>query len=168
MKFLAKGNHLAEGAAMMRWCILLALMMVFFAWLTNLFLFAEKFGFSSRAVIDYYLGGEDSFRSPASYTGLLESSHFHFYNLALVLLLINHLAIFSGVRAEMKYLLLFSSFFSGFANIAAGWLIVYVGASFAVLKIAAFVVFQISTVCLIWLAIYSLLKPKAPSLSNVP
>lgn len=160
MKFLTRGNHLAAGEAMMRVCLLLGLLMIFFGWVSNILIFIEKMGFNYTAVVEYYRGNDEQFKTPVSYLGLLEATHFHLFGVVVILILLNHLAIFSRVVSGLKYSLIFISFFSAILNILSGWLIVYVAAAFALLKIAAFSVFQISTGCLLVLVTISLTRER--------
>ena len=117
-------------------------------WLTNLLLFL-KVGFSYESVVEYYRGSEESFRPPRSYLGLLEEAHFHFFSMAVLLVTLNHLFLFTNRSSAEKLLVIIASYGSAFLDIAGGWLVRYVSAEFAYVKIGSFIVLQVSLLYLI-------------------
>jgi hypothetical protein len=123
--------------------IVFTLLFFIFLWLTSLLLYLQ-IGFSYQSVVEYYLGSEESFRSPKSYIGLLEESHFHFFSMAIILITLNHLILFSSIANIYKLILILSSFLSALGDISGGWLIRYVSPQFAYLKIASVIVLQLS------------------------
>ncbi len=128
--------------------ILFTLLFFFFLWLTNLLLYLQ-IGFSYERVTEYYLGSEQSFRAPKSYIGLLEEAHFHFFSMAILLVTLNHLILFSSINNSYKLILIVSSFTSALGDISGGWLIRYVSPYFAYLKIASVIVLQLTLAILI-------------------
>lgn len=139
-------NHLLK--------IIIAFTLLFFVflWLSNLLLYLQ-IGFSYQSVVEYYMGSEESFRSPKSYIGLLEESHFHFFSMAIILVTLNHLILFAPIKNAYKLVLILSSFLSALGDISGGWLIRYVSPQFAYLKIASVIVLQLSLLLLILVAI---------------
>ena len=123
-----------------------------FLWISNLLLYLQ-IGFSYQSVVEYYMGSEESFRSPKSYIGLLEESHFHFFSMAIILVTLNHLILFAPIKNAYKLALILSSFLSALGDISGGWLIRYVSPQFAYLKIASVIVLQLSLLLLILVAI---------------
>ncbi len=132
--------------------ILFTVLFFIFLWLTNLLLYLQ-IGFSYESVVEYYLGSEESFRSPKSYLGLLEEAHFHFFSMAIILVTLNHLLLFTNIRNSWKLVIILASFLSAFGDIAGGWLIRYVSPEFAYLKIISVIVLQISLAALMVLVI---------------
>jgi len=130
---------------------------VFFVllWLTNLLLYLQ-IGFSYDSVVEYYRGSEANFRPPKSYLGMLEEAHFHFFSMAVILVTLNHLILFTTLGYLWKLLLIVSSFVSALGDIAGGWLIRYVSPDFAYLKIASVTVLQISLAALMIIIIWFL------------
>ena len=114
-----------------------------FLWVTNLLLFL-KVGLSYESVVEYYRGSEESFRPPRSYMGLLEEAHFHFFSMAVLLVTLNHLFLFTGRGSGEKLLVIAASYGSAFVDIAGGWLVRYAAPEFAYVKIASFIVLQAS------------------------
>lgn len=139
-------NHLLK--------IIIAFTLLFFLflWISNLLLYLQ-IGFSYQSVVEYYMGSEESFRSPKSYIGLLEESHFHFFSMAIILVTLNHLILFAPIKNAYKLVLILSSFLSALGDISGGWLIRYVSPQFAYLKIASVIVLQLSLLLLILVAI---------------
>jgi hypothetical protein len=135
--------------------IVFTLLFFFFLWITNLLLYLE-IGFSYDSVVQYYRGNEAAFRPPKSYLGLLEESHFHFFSMAVILVTLNHLLLFTGISGFWKLVLILASFLSAFGDIAGGWLILYVSPLFAYLKIASVVILQISLAFLLILVVWFL------------
>ena len=71
---------------------------------------------------------------------MLEEAHFHFFAMAIILVTLNHLLLFTGIRSQWKLVLIVSSFASALGDIISGWLIRYVSPVFAYLKIGSFIV----------------------------
>ena len=126
-----------------------------FLWITNLLLYLQ-IGFSYDSVVQYYLGSEQDFRPPRSYMGMLEEAHFHFFAMAIILVTLNHLILFTKISNFWKMVLILSSFLSAFGDIAGGWLIRYVSPEFAYLKIASLIVLQVSLAALMIIVIWFL------------
>ena len=142
MKFLADGK--INSNRLLQITLFFTLLYVLLLWITNILIFTEKMGFNYESVSEYYVGSEENFRNPFSYTGLLEMTHIHLFLFAMALLLVNHLTIFSRLPQFAKLLLILISFTAGLSDIGSGWFIRYISPSFAYLKIASFVIFQIS------------------------
>ena len=126
-----------------------------FLWITNFLLYLQ-IGFSYDSVVQYYLGSEQDFRPPRSYLGMLEEAHFHFFAMAIILVTLNHLILFTKISNFWKMVLILSSFLSAFGDIAGGWLIRYVSPEFAYLKIASLIVLQVSLAALMIIVIWFL------------
>ena len=124
-------------------------------WITNLLLYLQV-GFSYESVVEYYRGSEENFRPPKSYLGMLEEAHFHFFSMAIILVTLNHLILFTPIRGFWKLVLIVSSFASAFGDIAGGWLVRYVRPEFAYFKIASLLVLQISLAALMIIVVWYL------------
>ena len=131
--------------------------MLFFLllWLTNLLLYLQ-IGFSYDSVVEYYRGSEASFRPPKSYLGMLEEAHFHFFSMAVILVTLNHLILFTTLGNLWKLVLIVSSFLSALGDIAGGWMIRYVSPYFAYLKITSVIVLQVSLALLMIITVWYL------------
>ncbi len=154
MKFLLEKE--VTNARLLQVILFFAVLYLTLLWFSNILFFVEKTGFSYDSVVKHYLGSEDEFRNPVSYRGLLESTHFHLFVIAMALLLLNHLAAFVPVSSRLKLSLIVVSFTSGLANMASGWLVRYGAPEFAYMKIASFVLFQASMGVLLVLSFMAL------------
>jgi len=139
--------------------VLLTTIFFLFLWVTNLLLFL-KIGFSYEGVVEYYRGSEESFRPPRSYLGLLEEAHFHFFSMAILLVTLNHLFLFTNRSSSEKFLVIIASYGSAFLDIAGGWLVRYLSAGFAYVKIGSFLVLQISLLYLIIIVTFYLYRKR--------
>ncbi len=156
MKFLRKNGP----NGILNTILLLGLLYILLFLLTDIFLFAVKIGFSYSSVVEYYLGDEETFKNPVSFMGLLEGTHFHLFSVALMLILLNHLMAFTATGRFTKLLIVYTSYVSGFLNIASPWLIRFLSPVFAYLKIASFLIFHVSLAVLLY---FSFLYVRASS-----
>ena len=141
--------------SLLRLIIVFTVLFFVLLWVTNLLLYLQ-IGFSYDSVVEYYRGSEANFRPPKSYLGMLEEAHFHFFSMAVILVTLNHLILFTSLGIRWKLLLIVSSFLSALGDIAGGWLIRYVSTDFAYLKIASVIVLQVSLAALMIITIWFL------------
>jgi len=160
LRFFISGD--IRTNSLLRLVIVFTLVFFIFLWLTNLLLYL-KIGFSYDSVVEYYRGNEEAFRPPKSYLGMLEEAHFHFFSMAVILVTLNHLILFTGIRNIWKLTIVLSSFISAFGDIAGGWLILYVSPIFAFLKIASVIVLQFSLAILLILVVWFLYEKQKAS-----
>ncbi len=119
-----------------------------FLWLTNILLYMQ-IGFSYNGIVEFYLGNEEVFRPAKSYIGLLEEAHFHFFSMAILLITLTHLMLFTSLSSGWKLTLIVVPFTSSFLEIISGWLIRYISPIFAYLKLGSFIVMQASLLILL-------------------
>ena len=124
-------------------------------WVTNALLYFSKMGLSPDSVVAYYLGSEEQFLSPRSYQGLLEVSHFHFFAMGMLLLVLTHLMLFVPIRGSLKAWLIAIPFLAGFVDEGAGWLVRFAHPGFAVLKIAGFLLLETSLAVLVAILLWA-------------
>lgn len=141
--------------SLLKLIIVFTVLFFIFLWITNLLLYLQ-IGFSYESVVEYYLGSEENFRLPKSYLGMLEEAHFHFFSMAIILITLNHLILFTSIGSFWKLVLIISSFASAFGDIAGGWLIRYVSPDLAYIKIISVIVLQISLAALMVIVIWFL------------
>ncbi len=128
-----------------------------FLWITNILLYMQ-IGFSYNSVVEFYLGNEETFRPPKSYIGLLEEAHFHFFSMAILLVTLTHLVLFTSISSHMKLVLILLSFISTFTEIISGWLIRYVSPLFAYLKLSSFYIMQLTLLVMMVIIVIYLFK----------
>jgi len=124
-------------------------------WVTNALLYFSKMGLSPDSVVAYYLGSEEQFLSPRSYQGLLEVSHFHFFAMGMLLLVLTHLMLFVPIRGGLKAWLIAVPFLAGFVDEGAGWLVRFAHPGFAYLKIAGFLLLETSLAMLVAVSLWA-------------
>ena len=131
--------------------------LIFFVGLivTN-FLFMTKIGFTVQEVVNYYLGNPETFRQPKSYGSIVEETHFHLFAMGIILMTLNHLMLFSDLTMRFKIILIIVSFSACLLDIASSWLVRFVSADFAYLKLSSMLVEQVSLVALIFIILKSL------------
>ncbi len=124
-------------------------------WVTNTLLYFNKMSLTYTSVVEYYLGSEERFLQPRSYQGLLEVSHFHFFAMGMLLLVLTHLMLFVPIPNRWKAWLIVLPFVSAFLEEGASWLVRFAHPGFAYLKIACFLLLQGSLLALMVISLWS-------------
>ncbi len=159
MRFFVNGGFKRNG--LFRLIMFFTLAFFLLLWLTDVLLYL-KVGLSYTSVVDYYRGSAEGFRAPKSYLGLLEEAHFHLFAMAILLLTLNHLLLFTPLPNLLKAATVVLSFSSALCDIASGWLVRFVSPLFAYLKIASFIVLHLTIALLIFSILFFYLKPPPP------
>ena len=136
--------------------IVLFSLIFFIGLIVTNFLFMTKIGFTVQEVINYYLGNPETFRQPKSYGSIVEETHFHLFAMGIILMTLNHLMLFSDLSMRFKIILIIVSFSACLLDIASSWLVRFVSADFAYLKLSSMLVEQVSLVALIFIILKSL------------
>jgi hypothetical protein len=100
-------------------------------------------GLHPDSVVSYYNGSEEEYRPPRTAGSMLEVSHGHLAMMALVILLLTHLAIFIPFGNRTKKVLIFGTFAAAWLNESSGWLVRFVSPELAPLKVLGFVTLQL-------------------------
>jgi hypothetical protein len=156
MKYMQYGGF--QNHPLMRLTLFFALFFLFGFWVTNFALYFAKMNLNPQSVIDYYLGSEAEFRLPRTYQSMLEVTHAHLPMMAMMILLLTHLFIFSRFQNRTKVGFITAAFLSAFFNEAAGWLVRFIHPQFAWLKVITFVVLQGTLAFLIFALAWLLLQ----------
>ncbi len=127
-------------------------------WVTNALLYFQKMSLTPNSVVEYYLGNEARFLTARSYAGMLEVSHFHLFAMGMLLLVLTHLVLFIPIRNAWKGALVVVPFLAAALDEGAGWLVRFGHPGFAWLKIAGFLLLQLSLAVLIGLSTWSVLR----------
>jgi hypothetical protein len=147
MKYLQNGGF--QKNALMRLTLSLAMIFLVGFVVTNFLLYFSRMDFSPQSVVHYYSGSEEDFHPARSYQSMLEVTHGHLPMMAIVLLLLTHLAIFAPFSKTGKVTFVSVAFGSSLLNEASNWLVRFVHPDFAYLKIASFVLMQGSLIFLL-------------------
>jgi hypothetical protein len=124
-------------------------------WVTNALLYFNKMGLTHASVVRHYLGSEEHFLAPRSFQGLLEVSHFHFFAVGMLLMVLTHLILFIDASDRTKLWLIVVPFFSALLEEGSGWLVRYAHPAFAYAKIGGFLLLQGSLAALVGLSLWS-------------
>ena len=153
MRFTLTGewdqNRLLQAVVVL-YCFFVVLL-----WATNWMLYFDSMDLTTASVVDHFLGDEEEFRSPRTYRGMLELTHFHLFAMGMLMMVLTHLALFVPVGTRLKLALIFVPFFSALASEGTSWLVRYGGAGFAWTKIAGFLMLQGSLAALVAIALWS-------------
>lgn len=140
MKYMQSGAF--QNHPLMRLTLILTAALLFGFWLTNFALYFEKMDLTPGAVQKYYLGDEETYRMPRTYQSMVEVTHMHLPMMAMVVLLLTHLLIFSPFGHRMKITCIVAAFSFAFLNEASGWLVRFAHPLFSWLKVISFVGLQ--------------------------
>lgn len=140
MKYMLTGGYRTQY--LMRLTLGCTFVFVAGLWVTNALLYFRHMGLAPASVVTYYRGSEEEFAAPRTYGTMLEVTHSHLGMMAMVLLLVTHLAIFIPWPLRARVALVLGTFGFALLGEAAGWLVRFVSQSFAILKIAAFLGLQ--------------------------
>jgi hypothetical protein len=147
VKYLQNGNF--QKQPLMRLTLSLSLLFITGFIVTNFLLYFNKMGLTPQSVVTYYIGSEEEFVPARTYQSMLEVAHGHLPMMALVLLLLTHLAIFAPFSQGGKVAFVLIAFLSTLLNEASSWLVRFVDPAFAYLKVGAFVTMQGSLIFLV-------------------
>ncbi len=153
MRFVVTGEW--SRNRLLQVIVLLYAVYVGLLWATNAALYFNKMSLAPSSVVAYYLGDPEQFTSPRTYQGLLEVSHFHLFAFGMLLLVMTHLMLFVPLSGRLKAWLISVPFFAGLLDEGASWMVRYGGESFAVVKVAGFLLLQTSLAVLIVVSVWS-------------
>src|SRR5262245_13612181 len=159
MRYMQNGGF--RNHPMMRLTLGGTLVLLTGLWVTNALMYFDRMTLDPASVVRYYRGSEADFIEPRTYASLLETTHIHLPMMALVALLLTHLAIFIPWPGKARVTLVLSTFGAALGGEAASWLVRFSSPGWAPLKVACFVVLQLSMgILLAGLAAYLFLPSK--------
>ena len=156
MKYMNNGGF--NRHPMMRTTLMLTMLFLLAFVVVNFLIFFNKMDLTPTSIASYYLGNEDEFRPARSYQSMLEVTHSHLPMMAIVILLLTHLVIFTPFSKIGKYTFILTAFLSALANESSNYLIRFVHPSFAWLKIFTFLALQGSLVFLVTVLVFFMVK----------
>lgn len=160
MRFVITGEW--DRNAMLRIILLFFLVYVALFWCTNWIMWLTKMELTPSSVAEYYRGDpEAEFGQPPRPLGAIaEQSHFHLFAMGTLVMTLTHLLLFLPTSVRVKAVLVVSTFVSALLDEGSIWLIRYVHAGFATVKIMAFLVLQASLLGLIVALFVGVLHPR--------
>jgi hypothetical protein len=161
MKYMLNGSF--QSHPLMRLTLIFTVLLLVGFWLSNFALYFASMNVTPQSVVEYYLGSEADYRLPRTYQSMLEVTHMHLPMMAVVILLLTHLLIFTPLLRRTKAGVIISAFSSALAFESAGWMVRFVHPGFAWLKIAGFIVLQATIAFLLVTLAWSLWRVPRPS-----
>lgn len=159
MKYLENGRF--RDPSLMRLTLGGALVFLVGLWASAFGVYFSRMGLSTASVASYYRGSEETFQPARTFGSMVEVTHGHMAMMALVLLLLTHLAIFVPAPRRLKAIGIAGTFAAAFTNELSGWLVRFVHPAFAGLKPVAFLASQAFQLALLTvLAVYLFRRPE--------
>jgi hypothetical protein len=147
MKYMMLGTYRTPTFVRVTLLCSAALLVLF--WTTNVLIYFRSMGLDPQSVVDHYLGSEERFTMPRTYGSMLEVTHAHLAMMAVVLLLVTHLALFFPWPLRLRIFLVLCAFGGAVLGEVSGWLVRFVDPWFAWLKIVGFLALQTSMAILL-------------------
>jgi len=153
VKYLQQGGF--RNHPLMRLTLGGALVLLAGFWVTTALMYFRVMTLDPASVVAYYRGDEARFMEPRTYGSMLEVTHTHLPMMALVMLLLTHLAIFLPWSIGRRAALILTAFGFALGGEAASWLVRFVSPAWAPLKVACFVGLELTLAgLLVALALY--------------
>ncbi|MBI2871011.1 MAG: hypothetical protein HYY14_04795 [Candidatus Omnitrophica bacterium] len=128
---------------------------------TNVLVALYRTQLDPRRVAIYYRGGEEELVFPKTYAELLENSHFHLFMMPVIFLVLAHLFLLTPVSRNLKRGLVLVAILSLGLDVAGPWLIRYVSAGFAGLKVLTTLTLSASLFAMGAVSVYHMLRVRA-------
>jgi hypothetical protein len=168
--FARSGFSLAQAPRRLRLIYGGFLLLVAFGVLSQLGFQIGRIGTTPRAIAIYYRGGEsgDTMAFPKTFGQLLEVTHAHAFVMAIVFLILAHLAAATPVPERTTDLLLAVTFAGTVGDVLAPWLVRYAAPWWAWFTLASWIAQGLGTIGLIGISGWACLgRPAARGTSTV-
>lgn len=121
---------------------------------TNLVMEALHTGFRPEGIVHYYRGYEAELLFPKDFRVLLENAHFHAFIVPVVLLVLTHVLFMTRLSERAKIGITVVAYGSALIELVSPWLVRYLAAGFAWLKLGGALAFHASVGVLLLLPLY--------------
>jgi len=158
MRFFISGEQ--NRQMVLNTIVLLFLSYVVVLWVSLGLMYFHRMGLTVASVQEYYLGSPARFTEPRSYESLLEVSHAHLFSMGMLAVTLTHLLLFAPLSDRIKVFLSVAVYLGAIGDEGAGWLVRFVHPHFAYLKIAMFLLMEISLAVLITIVIFGLIRQR--------
>jgi len=158
MRFFISGEQ--NRQMVLNTIVLLFLIYMVVLWISLGLMYFHRMGLTAISVQEYYLGSPARFTEPRSYQSLLEVSHAHLFSMGMLAVTLTHLLLFAPLADRIKIFLSVAVYLGAIGDEGAGWLVRFVDPHFAYLKIAMFLLMEISLALLITIVIYGLISQR--------
>lgn len=143
--------------------LILALYLIYVALyvVTAALMFFDRMGLDPSTVAAYYLGDVDSeFGRPARpYSAMIQDAHMHMFATGLLVLLLTHLLLFVPLANGLKFWLTVVTYGATLMNEACNWLVRFVSAKLAILKVISFLAMEVSLTVLCLIMVIYVARP---------
>ena len=122
---------------------------------SSVMIFEQKIGLSPSALLTYYQGDENSFIVAKSHMGTLKIILPHIFAFGLFSMVLLHFVAFTKHKHGMA-ILIYSTFFIAFCELASPFFIIAGFESFAYVKLFSFVIFELLILYILWILFVSI------------
>lgn len=158
MRYFVTGEQ--HRKSLLNALVLMFLGYILLLWVSNGLMYFHRMDLTAASVKLYYLGSEEQFVPPRSYEGMLEVSHFHLFSMGMLIVTLTHLMLMTDFSVRLKIWLSAATYVSAIADEAGGWLVRFAHPLFAYLKIAAFLMLELSLAALLAVVIFSMIQAR--------
>ena len=95
-----------------------------------------RVGFTPRAIVTYYRGGQSEMSFPKQLWQIVEVSHFHLFTIPVVLLILSHLLSATPIAPRVRAGITAATFAAAALELAGPWAVRYLAAHFAYVLLA--------------------------------
>lgn len=162
MRFLSRGKTVMGNYTLpMKIALTSFIIFILLGLVSSIALYHNQFEFDADKASTYYQGNEGqqnvkTFHVAKSYRELLETAHFHLYIMPIVYLALVHLYFLSGQPEWEKSTMAIVTFLGLFLEVAAPWLVRYVGGGWSKLFWVSGLSITIPTVWMSAICLYEL------------
>ena len=111
-------------------------------------------GFTPSGTARYYRGLEAEMAFPKEFWTLIENTHFHVFIVPIVLLILTHLLFMTRMTERAKVTITLIAYGAALIELLSPWLVRYVAAGLAWLKVGGSLVFHATMIVLIVVPLY--------------
>ena len=165
-EFLYVKNGLGSLQWSTRFVYTLFLVFSLASYVVMIVLAAQRSGFSSASVADYYAGGGE--RYPKTPGELLEVTHFHLFSMPMLLFVQGHLFLMTRGPRAWKIAVVVAAFAGAALDLAAPWLVLYVSRDWAVSKLVARALLGPALVVFAVVPLYEMWRPHGAERGHAP
>ena len=158
MRYFVTGEQ--HRKSLLNALVLMFLGYIVLLWVSNGLMYFHRMDLTPESVISYYLGSEEQFTQPKSYSGMLEVSHFHLFSMGMLIVTLTHLMLMTEFSNKLKIGLSGLIYASAIADEAGGWLVRFVHPLFAWFKIGAFLLLEFSLGALLIVVLAALVRTR--------
>lgn len=123
---------------------------------------------SPQGIADHYRGSDATFGEPMSFRELAEITHFHFFTMPVVFMILIHVLYLTGVSHGLKVIITWSGFGGVILDLLSPWLITYVSPLFVFTMLAGDTLMTASFLVMLAVPLYEMWVLGQPLLGGKP